>query len=54
MTKPIFARLPGFRDFTPDEFAFREHILSAWRRVSTRYGFLEYDGPPLEPQLAQV
>lgn len=49
MTKPIFARLPGFRDFTPDEFAFREHILSAWRRVSTRYGFLEYDGPPLEP-----
>ena len=49
MSKPIFARLPGFRDFIPEEFAFREHILDAWRRVSRRYGFLEYDGPPLEP-----
>ena len=49
MSKPIFARLPGFRDFIPEEFAFREHILNAWRRVSRRYGFSEYDGPPLEP-----
>ncbi len=49
MSKPIFARLPGFRDFIPEECAFREHILDAWRRVSRRYGFLEYDGPPLEP-----
>ena len=49
MSKPIFARLPGFRDFIPEEFAFREHILDAWRRVSRRYGFSEYDGPPLEP-----
>ncbi len=49
MSKPIFARLPGFRDFLPEEFAFREHVLGAWRRVSRRYGFLQYDGPPLEP-----
>jgi hypothetical protein len=43
-----FARLPGFRDFPPEEMAFRQHIFDAWRRVSRRYGFLEYDGPPLE------
>ncbi len=44
-----FARLPGFRDFVPGDFAIREHIFSTWRRVSRRYGFQEYDGPPLEP-----
>lgn len=44
-----FARLPGFRDFPPEEFALRSHIQEAWRRVSRRYGFSEYDGPPLEP-----
>jgi histidyl-tRNA synthetase len=44
-----FARLPGFRDFPPEELALRSHIFSAWRRVSRRYGFLEYDAPPLEP-----
>ncbi len=49
MSKPIFSRLPGFRDFIPEELTFREHILNAWRRVSRRYGFREYDGPPLEP-----
>ncbi len=49
MSKQTFARLPGFRDFLPEELAFREHILGAWRAVSARYGFLEYDGPPLEP-----
>ncbi len=44
-----FARLPGFRDFPPEDLAFRSHIFDTWRRVSRRYGFLEYDGPPLEP-----
>ena len=24
-------------------------MFEAWRRVSRRYGFMEYDGPPLEP-----
>ncbi len=41
--------LPGFRDFYPDDLALRSHILLTWRTVATRYGFEEYDGPPLEP-----
>jgi len=41
--------LPGFRDFYPDDAALRTHIFNAWREVATRYGFQEYDGPPLEP-----
>ncbi len=48
MATPGFARLPGFRDFPPEDLALRSHIVGAWRRVSRRYGFLEYDGPPLE------
>ncbi len=44
-----FRALPGFRDFPPDDLAFRSHIFGAWRRVALRYGFEEYDGPPLEP-----
>ncbi len=41
--------LPGFRDFYPDDLALRDHIFQTWRTVATRYGFEEYDGPPLEP-----
>src|SRR5258705_6820552 len=41
--------LPGFRDFYPPDFALRTHIFRTWRTVATRYGFEEYDGPPLEP-----
>lgn len=41
--------LPGFRDFFPEEMRRRTHILAVWREVATRYGFEEYDGPPLEP-----
>ncbi|MBW3656832.1 MAG: ATP phosphoribosyltransferase regulatory subunit [Gemmatimonadetes bacterium] len=44
-----FVSLPGFRDFYPEEFAVRAHIVRAWRDVARRYGFQEYDGPPLEP-----
>jgi histidyl-tRNA synthetase len=40
--------LPGFRDFYPSDFAFRAYLFAAWRRVAARYGFQEYDGPPLE------
>ena len=43
------AALPGFRDFYPAELAERSHIFAAWRDVARRYGFSEYDGPPLEP-----
>jgi histidyl-tRNA synthetase len=49
MTTSDFVRLPGFRDFPPEEFALRAHIQESWRQVSRRYGFLQYDGPPLEP-----
>lgn len=42
------ATLPGFRDFYPPEFAVRAHIMRTWRGVASRYGFEEYDGPPLE------
>src|SRR5438067_1051520 len=41
--------LPGFRDFYPEQLASRNYIISEWRAVARRYGFLEYDGPPLEP-----
>ena len=44
-----FSKLPGFRDFVPAELSLRNHIFETWRRVCRRYGFLEYDGPPLEP-----
>jgi histidyl-tRNA synthetase len=40
--------LPGFRDFYPNDLALRTHIFDTWRTVATRYGFEEYDGPPLE------
>jgi len=41
--------LPGFRDFYPEQLALRAHIFATWRSVARRYGFEEYDGPPLEP-----
>lgn len=50
-------RLPGFRDFFPEPLPnaeswsadLRNHIFDAWRSAAHRYGFREYDGPPLEP-----
>jgi histidyl-tRNA synthetase len=41
--------LTGFRDFYPDDCAARNAIFTTWRDVARRYGFVEYDGPPLEP-----
>jgi histidyl-tRNA synthetase len=49
MATTDFSRLPGFRDFVPEDLAVRSHLFEAWRRVARRYGFQEYDGPPLEP-----
>ena len=40
--------LPGFRDFYPEDLTLRNHIFATWRSVAARYGFEEYDGPPLE------
>lgn len=50
-------RLPGFRDFYPEPLPHKDvwsadvrgYIFNTWRQVSLRYGFREYDGPPLEP-----
>jgi histidyl-tRNA synthetase len=40
--------LPGFRDFLPDECARRNYTFARWREVARRYGFVEWEGPPLE------
>ena len=45
---PNFTSLPGFRDFLPEDLAVRSYIMRVWREVAHRYGFQEYDGPPLE------
>lgn len=50
-------RLPGFRDFYPEPLPqpdvwsadARQYIFNQWRETARRYGFREYDGPPLEP-----
>jgi len=41
--------LPGFRDFLPDACAARNYIFARWREAARRYGFVEWDGPLLEP-----
>jgi histidyl-tRNA synthetase len=41
--------LPGFRDFLPADCAQRNYIFARWREVARRYGFVEWDGPILEP-----
>ncbi len=41
--------LPGFRDFLPIDCARRNYIFAKWREVARRYGFVEWDGPVLEP-----
>jgi histidyl-tRNA synthetase len=41
--------LPGFRDFLPSNCAARNYIFAKWREIARRYGFVEWDGPLLEP-----
>jgi histidyl-tRNA synthetase len=41
--------LPGFRDFLPKDCAVRNYVFDRWREVARRYGFVEWDGPVLEP-----
>lgn len=40
--------LPGFRDFYPEEAAKKDYIFGKWRETALKYGFVAYDGPPLE------
>lgn len=42
-------RLPGFRDFYPDDYAIRNYVFDTWRHVARSFGFQEYDAPMLEP-----
>ena len=44
---PIQA-VKGTRDFYPDDMRLRNWIADAWRRVSLRNGFEEYDSPIFE------
>src|SRR5213596_10594 len=41
--------LPGFRDFLPHQCAARNYIFARWREVARCYGFVEWEGPLLEP-----
>lgn len=41
--------LPGFRDFLPSECAIQNYTFAQWREIARRYGFVEWDGPVLEP-----
>jgi histidyl-tRNA synthetase len=45
----MFERLPGFRDFHPEDCARRNLLFRAWAQAAHRFGFLEYDAPVLEP-----
>ncbi|MDQ8189781.1 histidine--tRNA ligase [Roseibacillus persicicus] len=44
-----FQTLTGFRDFDPRDCQLRNYLFETWRRVATRYGFVEYETPMLEP-----
>ena len=39
----------GTRDFYPEDMAFRRWLVERWREASRRAGFVEVDGPELEP-----
>lgn len=41
--------LKGFRDFYPQEMAFRNWLFGKMRKVSRLFGYQEYEGPILEP-----
>src|SRR5437899_8273808 len=41
--------LSVFRSLYPEAPSLRNAICATWREVARRYGFEEYDGPPLEP-----
>jgi histidyl-tRNA synthetase len=41
--------LPGFRDFLPEDWARQNYIFGKWWEVARRYGFVQWEGPALEP-----
>lgn len=42
-------RVPGTRDFYPEDMRLRAWLLGKMRDVAGRYGYEDYDGPFLEP-----
>ncbi len=44
-----FQTLPGFRDFFPEAMARRRAIEAAWHAAARAAGFVEFEGPVLEP-----
>ncbi|MCC5807888.1 MAG: histidine--tRNA ligase [Opitutales bacterium] len=45
----MLERLPGFRDFYPEDCARRDFIFRVWTEAARRHGFRRYDIPTLEP-----
>ena len=41
--------LPGFRDFLPQDWARQNYIFEKWWETARRYGFVQWEGPELEP-----
>lgn len=41
--------LPGFRDFLPQDWARQNYIFGKWWEIARRYGFVQWEGPDLEP-----
>jgi histidyl-tRNA synthetase len=41
--------LPGFRDFLPQNWARQNYIFGKWWEIARRYGFVQWEGPELEP-----
>lgn len=45
----MFERLPGFRDFYPEDCSRRNYLFQLWAQSARRFGFQQYDIPTLEP-----
>lgn len=49
MSKLDTAPYKGVRDFYPEDMAIQNYIFSVWKKVSEKYGYLEYSASLLEP-----
>lgn len=45
----MFETLPGFREFYPEQFAYRRGLFDHWKKTLESCGFAEYDSAVLEP-----
>ncbi len=44
----MFKKLPGFREFYPEDCAKKNYIFGVWRRAARSFGFSEFEPPVLE------